>query len=299
MADSAKSIATTPGARFRAALDQERPLQIVGTVNALCALLAEKAGFRALYLSGAGVANASHGLPDLGVTTLADVLEDARRITSVTNLPLLVDADTGWETTSTVARTVKEMIRVGIAGMHLEDQVEDKRCGHRDGKQLVSTQQMNDRLKAALDARTDASFVVMARTDAVAVEGLDAAIDRAVSYVRTGADMIFAEAITSLDDYRRFTAAVAVPVLANITEFGKTPLFTVDELRDAGLRMVLYPLTAFRAMNAAARRVYETVRSAGTQRDLIPAMQTRDELYELLNYLAAEQRQRDSGSSPS
>jgi methylisocitrate lyase len=299
MAESAKSSATTPGARLRAALELERPLQIVGTVNALCALLAEKAGFRAIYLSGGGVANASHGLPDLGVTTLEDVLEDARRITSVTDVPLLVDADTGWESTSTVQRTVTEMIRVGIAGMHLEDQIEDKRCGHRDGKQLVSAQQMNDRLKAALDARTDASFVVMARTDAVAVEGLEAAINRAVSYVTTGADMIFAEAITSLDDYRRFTTDVSVPVLANITEFGKTPLFTTKELADAGLRMVLYPLTAFRAMNAAARRVYETVRSAGTQRDLIPAMQTRDELYELLNYLVAEQRQRDSGSSRS
>jgi methylisocitrate lyase len=299
MPDSGKPSASTPGARFRAALDLERPLQIAGAVNAICALLAEKAGFRTIYLSGAGVANASHGLPDLGVTTLEDALEDARRITSVTDLPLLVDADTGWETTSTVAHTVREMIRVGIAGMHLEDQVEDKRCGHRDGKQLVSTQQMNDRLKAALDARTDASFVVMARTDAVAVEGLDTAIDRAASYVRTGADMIFAEAITSLDDYRRFTTAVGVPVLANLTEFGKTPLFNTRELADAGVQMVLYPLTAFRAMNAAARRVYETVRSAGTQRDLIPAMQTRDELYELLNYLAAEQRQRDAGSSPS
>ncbi|OAI55977.1 2-methylisocitrate lyase [Planctomyces sp. SCGC AG-212-M04] len=297
MAESAKSSATTPGARLRAALEVERPLQVVGAVNALCALLAEKAGFRAIYLSGAGVANASHGLPDLGVTTLDDVLEDARRITSVTDVPLLVDADTGWESTSTVQRTVTEFIRTGIAGMHLEDQVEDKRCGHRDGKQLVSAQQMNDRLKAALDARTDVSFVVMARTDAVAAEGLDSAIERAISYVRTGADMIFAEAITSLDDYRRFTTEISVPVLANITEFGKTPLFTTTELADAGVRMVLYPLTAFRAMNAAARRVYETVRSAGTQRDLIPAMQTRDELYELLNYLAAEQRQRGDADS--
>jgi methylisocitrate lyase len=294
MAESAKPSATTPGARFRAALDLERPLQVVGAVNAICALLAEQAGFRAIYLSGAGVANASHGLPDLGVTTLEDVLEDARRITSITDLPLLVDADTGWESTSTVKRTVTEMIGVGIAGMHLEDQVEDKRCGHREGKQLVTTQAMNDRLKAALDARTDPSFVIMARTDAVAVEGLEAAIERAVSYVRTGADMIFAEAITSLDDYRRFTSAIHVPVLANITEFGKTPLFTTKELADAGLRMVLYPLAAFRAMNAAAKRVYETVRSDGTQRDVVSTMQTRDELYELLNYLAAEQRQRDS-----
>lgn len=297
MSDCGMSEAASPGARFRTALELERPLQIVGAVNAICALLAERAGFRTLYLSGAGVANASHGLPDLGVTTLQDVVEDARRITSATDLPLLVDADTGWGSASMIERTVTELVRVGVAGMQLEDQVDDKRCGHRPGKQLVPTQEMNDRLKAALNARTDASFVVMARTDAVAVEGLDAAIERAISYVRTGADMIFAEAITSLDDYRRFTAAVGAPVLANITEFGKTPLFTVGELADAGVRMVLYPLTAFRAMNAAARHVYETVRSAGTQRDLIPAMQTRDELYELLNYLALEQIQRGNAGS--
>jgi methylisocitrate lyase len=292
MADSGTSQPATAGAGLRAALDLESPLQIVGTINACCALLAERAGFRALYLSGAGVANASHGLPDLGVTTLEDVLEDARRITAVTDLPLLVDADTGWGSPLTIARTVQELIRAGAAGMHLEDQVDDKRCGHRPMKQLVSVDAMNDRLRAALDARDDPGFVLMARTDAVAVEGLDAAIERAAAYVQTGADMIFAEAITSLEDYRRFTAAVRTPVLANITEFGRTPLFTIDELRDAGLRMVLYPLTAFRAMNFAARHVYQTLRSAGTQRDLIPTLQTRDELYDLLNYIELEQAQR-------
>lgn len=292
MSEAAVSEPASAGARFRAAVDLERPLQIAGTVNALCALLAERAGFRAIYLSGAGVANASYGLPDLGVTTLENVLEDARRITAATDLPLLVDADTGWGSPAMIERTVKGMIQAGVAGMHLEDQVDDKRCGHREGKQLVPTETMNDRLKVALDSRTDPGFVIMARTDAVAVEGLDAAIERAASYVRTGADMIFAEAITSLDDYRRFTAAVGAPVLANITEFGKTPLFSTEELRDAGLRMVLYPLTAFRAMNAAARSVYETLRSAGTQRDLIPTMQTRTELYDLLNYYEHEQAQR-------
>jgi methylisocitrate lyase len=292
MAESVVPEPASAGARFRLALDLERPLQVAGTINALCALLAEQAGFRAIYLSGAGVANASHGLPDLGVTTLDDVLVDARRITAVTDLPLLVDADTGWGSPQMIERTVRGMIQAGVAGIHLEDQVDDKRCGHREGKQLVPTEAMNDRLKVALDARTDPGFVIMARTDAVAVEGLDAAIERAAAYVCTGADMIFAEAITSLDDYRRFTAAVGAPVLANITEFGRTPLFSVAELQDAGLRMVLYPLTAFRAMNAAARRVYETLRSAGTQRDLIPTMQTRDELYELLNYYELEQAQR-------
>lgn len=300
MAVSGVSNPATAGVRFRNALEIEHPLQIVGTINACCALLAERAGFRSLYLSGAGVANASHGLPDLGVTTLDDVLEDARRITAVTDLPLLVDADTGWGSPQMIERTVRELIKVGVAGMHLEDQVDDKRCGHRPGKQLVSVDAMNDRLKAALDARADPCFVLMARTDAVAVEGLDAAIDRAAAYVQAGADMIFAEAITSLDDYRRFTTAVCAPVLANITEFGRTPLFTVGELRDAGLRMVLYPLTAFRAMNTAAQHAYQTLRSAGTQRDLIPTLQTRDELYELLNYVELEQAQRgDVGSGRS
>lgn len=290
---SDSSAPLSAGARFRAALDVERPLQIVGAVNACCALLAERAGFRALYLSGAGVANASHGLPDLGVTTLHDVLEDARRITAATSLPLLVDADTGWGSRLTIRRSVRELIRAGAAGLHLEDQTEAKRCGHRPGKQLVPVEEMNDRLKAAVDARTDPAFVVMARTDAEAVEGLEAAIHRAARYVEAGADLIFAEAITSLEGFRRFTAAVHAPVLANITEFGRTPLFTVDELREAGVRMVLYPLTAFRAMNAAAQRVYQTLRSAGTQRELIDSLQTRDELYELLDYAAQEQAQRD------
>ena len=274
----------TAGERFRVVMDDERPLQVVGTVNAMCALLAERAGFRALYLSGAGVANASHGLPDLGVTTLHEVLEDARRITGVTDLPLLVDADTGWGSGLMVQRTVRELIRVGAAGLHLEDQIDAKRCGHRPGKQLVSAGEMTDRLNAALDARTDPGFVVMARTDAAGVEGLDAAIQRAARYVEAGADMIFAEALASLDEFRGFTSAVDVPVLANITEFGRTPLLTIDQLRDAGVRVVLYPLTAFRAMNAAADRVYQTLRAAGTQRELIDSLQTRDDLYAVLDY---------------
>ena len=290
MADSQVSFMETPGSRLRMAVEVERPLQIAGAVNALCARLAERAGFLALYLSGAGVANASHALPDLGVTTLGDVLEDARRITSATDLPLLVDADTGWGSPLTIRRTVRELTRVGVAGMHLEDQVEAKRCGHRAGKQLVSTEVMQDRIQAALDARTDQSFVLMARTDAASVEGLDAAIERAGRYVETGADMIFAEALTSLDEYRRFTAAIAVPVLANITEFGRTPLFTREELASVGVRMVLYPLTAFRAMNAAADRVYRTLKTEGTQRDLLDQMQTREELYDLLDYETDERR---------
>ncbi|MEX0820240.1 MAG: methylisocitrate lyase [Pirellulaceae bacterium] len=278
----------TAGERFRVAIDAERPLQVVGAVNAMCALLAEQADFRALYLSGAGVANSSHGLPDLGVTTLQDVLEDARRITAATDLPLLVDADTGWGSGLMIRRTVRELTRVGAAGLHLEDQVDAKRCGHRPGKQLVPIDEMTDRLKAALDARTEPGFVVMARTDAAGVEGLEAAIERAGKYVDAGADVIFAEALTSLEDFRRFTSAVTVPVLANITEFGRTPLFTVDELQGVGVRLVLYPLTAFRAMNAAAARVYETLRSIGTQRELIDSLQTRDELYELLDYYSQE-----------
>lgn len=285
------SSSTTAGERFRTAIDAECPLQVAGTVNAMCALLAERAGFRAIYLSGSGIASASHGLPDLGVTTLDDVLEDARRITAATELPLLVDADTGWGSTPMIQRTVRELIRGGAAGLHLEDQVDAKRCGHRPGKQLVSAAEMIDRLKAALDARTDPAFVIMARTDAVAGEGVDAAIDRANQYVEAGADMIFAEALTSLDEYRRFTAAVCVPVLANVTEFGRTPLFTVDELRDVGVRLALYPLSAFRAMNAAAARVYQTLRTAGTQSELIDSMQTRDELYDLLDYYAKEQQE--------
>ena len=276
------------GQHFREAVAAECPLQVVGTVNAMCALLAERAGFRALYLSGSGVASASHGLPDLGVTTLQDVLEDTRRITAVTGLPLLVDADTGWGSQLMIRRTVRELTRAGAAGLHLEDQIDAKRCGHRPGKQLVSTAEMIDRIKAALDARTDPAFVIMARTDAVAVEGLDAAIERAKQYVEVGADMIFAEALVSLDEYRRFTAEVGIPVLANITEFGVTPLFTVDQLRDAGVRLVLYPLTAFRAMNAAATRAFQTLRTQGTQQSLLDSMQTRDELYDILDYHAHE-----------
>ena len=280
----------TPGRRFREAVDAERPLQVAGTINAYCARLAERAGFRAIYLSGAGVANASFALPDLGITTLNDVLEDARRITRATNVPLLVDADTGFGGTFGLARTTRDLTAAGVAGMHLEDQVSAKRCGHRPGKQLVDPGEMVDRLKAAVDARTDASFVVMARTDAHAVEGPDAAIERAKRYVDAGADMIFAEALTTLDEYRRFASAVTVPVLANLTEFGRTPLFTLDEMRYAGVRLVLYPLTAFRAMSAAAARAYGTLRQQGTQKPLIGAMQTRDELYETLDYHAYEKK---------
>ena len=285
-----ESRTASAGACFRAAVEHERPLQVVGAVNALCALLAERAGFRTLYLSGAGVANASHGLPDLAVTTLQDVLEDARRITAATDLPLLVDADTGWGSGLMIERTVRELTRAGVAGMHLEDQIDAKRCGHRPGKRLVSTSEMVDRLKAAVDARTDPAFVVMARTDAAGVENVEAAIERSARYIEAGADIIFAEALTSLDEFRQFTSAVDAPVLANITEFGRTPLFTIEELRDAGVRLALYPLTAFRAMNAAARRVYETLRLDGTQAALVDSLQTRDELYDLLDYHAQEQR---------
>ena len=279
-----------PGERFRAAVEAERPLQVVGTVNAYCALLAERAGFTALYLSGAGVANASFGLPDLGMTTLNDVCEDARRITQATDLPLLVDADTGWGGAFMIARTVRELMRAGAAGCHIEDQVQAKRCGHRPGKTLVSSEEMCDRIKAAVDARDDASFVVMARTDAHAVEGLDAAIDRARAYVAAGADMIFAEALTTLEEYRRFTSTVGVPVLANVTEFGKTSLFTVEQLRESGVRLVLYPLSAFRAMSRAAEQVYAALRTQGTQASVVDRMQTRAELYDVLDYHAYEQK---------
>lgn len=279
-----------PGEAFRRAVDQERPLQVVGVINAYCARLAETAGFGALYLSGAGVANASYGLPDLGMTSLDNVLEEARRVTATTRLPLLVDCDTGWGSPLTVGRTVREMIRAGVAAIHLEDQVDAKRCGHRPGKQLVPAGQMLDRLKAAVDARTDASFVLMARTDAVAVEGISAAIERANGYVEAGADMIFAEALRTADEFRTFSAAVPVPILANMTEFGKTPLLTTDELRAAGVRLALYPLSAFRAMSAAALRVYKTLRQDGTQKAVVGEMQTREELYEVLDYHTWEQR---------
>jgi methylisocitrate lyase len=280
----------SPGARLRAAVEAEQPLQVVGVINAYCAMLAEQAGFRALYLSGAGVANASYGLPDLGLTTLNDVCEDIRRITRASALPLLVDADTGWGGALMIARTIREISRAGAAGCHLEDQVQAKRCGHRPGKELVSAGEMSDRIKAAVDARTDEQFVIMARTDAHASEGLNAAIERAQTYVAAGADMIFAEALTSLDEYRAFSGAVTVPVLANITEFGKTPLFTVEELRGAGVRLALYPLSAFRAMSQAAARVYQAVRTQGTQSGVTDLMQTRDDLYDVLGYHAYEQK---------
>ncbi len=277
----------SPGARLRKLLKRERPLQIVGTINAYSALLAEKSGFRAIYLSGAGVANASFGFPDLGVTTLDNVLEDVRRITGVTNLPLLVDADTGW---GNPRKTVREMIKAGAAGIHIEDQVEAKRCGHRPNKQLVSRAEMISRIKAAVAGRTDAGFVIIARTDAVAGEGLERGIERACAYREAGADAIFAEALTDLAQYKQFAEAVKIPVLANITEFGKTPLYTVEELAAAKVSIALYPLSAFRAMSSAALNVYETIRSRGTQKDLLGQMQTRAELYEILNYEACEKK---------
>jgi len=278
------------GARLWAALAAEKPLQMAGTVNAYSALLAREAGFRAIYLSGAGVANASFGLPDLGITSLNDVCEDIRRITSACELPLLVDADTGWGGAFNIARTVTQMTRAGAAGLHLEDQVQTKRCGHRPGKALVSCDEMVDRLKAAVDARTDSRFVIMARTDAHAVEGQAQALARAAAYVEAGADMIFAEALTTLDEYRQFTSVIKVPVLANLTEFGKTPLYTVSELAAVGIAMTLYPLSAFRAMSKAALAVYTTLRAQGTQKAVVPTMQTREELYGVLGYHAYEDK---------
>ena len=278
------------GVRFRTALEAERPLQIAGTINAFTALLAEKAGFRAIYLSGAGVANASFGLPDLAMTTLNDVCEDVRRIASASDVPLLVDADTGWGSAFMIGRTIREMIRAGAAGCHLEDQVAVKRCGHRPGKALVEPQEMCDRIRAAVDGRIDDQFVIMARTDAHAVEGQQAALDRAASYVEAGADMIFAEALTTLAEYRQFTETIDVPVLANLTEFGKTPLFTIKELADVGVRMTLYPLTAFRAMSATALDIYKTLREEGTQTAVLDRMQTRKELYDVLGYQAYEDK---------
>jgi methylisocitrate lyase len=274
----------SPGARMRAAVAEEKPLQVVGTVNAYCALLAEGAGFRTLYLSGAGVANASFGLPDLGITTLDNVLEDARRITAATELPLLVDIDTGFGGVLNIGRTVKEMIRAGVAGVHIEDQVPAKRCGHRPRKAVVPKEEMVDRIKAAVDARSDPSFVIMARTDALAVEGIQSAIDRAIACREGGADMIFPEALTELAQYRSFADAVGVPILANITEFGQTPLYNAQELCDAGVGLVLYPLSAFRAMSRAAEAVYATIRRDGTQQAALESMQTREELYHRLGY---------------
>ena len=279
------------GAAFRRAVQQESPLQVVGAINANHALLAQRAGFRAVYLSGGGVAAGSLGLPDLGISSLDDVLTDVRRITDVCDLPLLVDVDTGFGASAfNVARTVKSMIKAGAGALHIEDQVGAKRCGHRPGKEIVSQQEMVDRISAAVDARTDDQFVIMARTDALAVEGLDAAIARAVACVEAGADMIFPEAMISLDMYKQFAAAVKVPVLANITEFGSTPLFTVDELRGADVGLVLYPLSAFRAMNKAAENVYGAIRRDGTQQNVLDTMQTRAELYERINYHSFEQK---------
>jgi methylisocitrate lyase len=272
------------GARLRSATQQENPLQVVGAFNAYAARLAQTQGFRAVYLSGAGVANASFGLPDLGMTSLNDVCEDVRRITDATDLPLLVDADTGWGGAFNIARTARQLVRSGAAGLHIEDQVSAKRCGHRPGKELVSPAEMVDRIRAAVDGRSDEQFVIMARTDAHAVEGQQAAVDRAAAYVEAGADMIFAEALGSLDEYRQFTSAVRVPVLANLTEFGKTPLFTTQELASAGIRLVLYPLSAFRAMSNAALAVYGAIRREGTQKSVVDLMQTRAELYEVLGY---------------
>jgi methylisocitrate lyase len=280
----------TAGARLRAAVEAERPLQVVGTINAYSALLAERAGFRAIYLSGAGVANASFGLPDLGMTSLNDVCEDVRRISAATSLPLLVDADTGWGSAFNISKTTRDLIRAGAAGMHLEDQVSAKRCGHRPGKALVPQEEMVDRIKAAVDGRTDASFVIMARTDAHAVEGQKAALERAQAYVAAGADMIFAEALKTLDEYREFAARARVPVLANITEFGQTPLFTVAELGQAGARLVLYPLSAFRAAARASELVYGAIRKQGTQKEVVNQMQTRAELYEVLGYHEYEKK---------
>ena len=278
------------GAKLRDAVAKSAPLQIPGTINAYCALLAERAGFEAIYLSGAGVANASFGLPDLGVTTLNDVVEDARRITAATDLPLLVDADTGFGSAFNIARTVRELERAGVAGMHIEDQEQAKRCGHRPNKATVSTAEMCDRLKAAVDARSDREFVIMARTDAFAREGMQASLERAAAYVSAGADMVFAEALYTLDDYRAFTHAIGVPVLANLTEFGLTPLFKVDELDAAGVKLILYPLSAFRAMSRAALEVYEAIRKRGTQKSVVAKMQTREELYGVLDYHAYERK---------
>jgi methylisocitrate lyase len=279
------------GAKFRKAVAEEKPLQIIGTINANHALMAKRVGYKAIYLSGGGVAAGSLGMPDLGISGLEDVLIDIRRITDVCDLPLLVDVDTGFGASAfNVARTTRSLIKAGAAAMHIEDQVGAKRCGHRPRKELVSKQEMCDRIKSAMDAKTDPGFVVMARTDALANEGLDAAIDRAVAYVEAGANMIFPEAITDLPMYKKFAAAVKVPLLANITEFGKSPLFTVDELRSANVAMILYPLTGFRMMNKAALKAYETVRKAGTQKSLTPEMQTREELYEVINYHSYEKK---------
>jgi methylisocitrate lyase len=279
-----------PGSQFRAAMKAESPLQLVGATNPYHAIMTRSAGFKALYLSGSGVATASYGLPDLGMTTLDNVLEDVRRITSAVDLPLLVDADTGWGGAFMIARTMTEMAKAGAAGVHIEDQVQAKRCGHRPGKQVVSTAEMSDRLKAASDAKAYDDFVLMARTDAIAVEGVDSAIERSAAYVKAGADMIFAEAVTELDDYQRFADATGVPVMANLTEFGVTPAFTVDQLASVDVDIALYPLTAFRAANRAAEQALAEIRSSGTQAAIVNDLQTRAELYEYLEYHSYEEK---------
>ncbi|MEM1243851.1 MAG: methylisocitrate lyase [Pseudomonadota bacterium] len=272
------------GFQFRSALAQEQPLQIVGTINAYSAILAKQVGYKAIYLSGGGVACASYGLPDLGVTNLNDVLEDARRITQACDLPLLVDIDTGWGDVLNVNRTIKSMIQAGVAAVHMEDQFIEKRCGHRPGKKLISKGEMADKIKAAVDARTDPHFVIIARTDALAGEGLESAISRCQAYIDAGADMIFAEAVTQIEQYQKFVDELKVPILANITEFGKTPLFTLQELKSVGIAMALYPLSAFRAMSAAAKNIYQVIRQTGTQQSVLDKMQTREELYQAIDY---------------
>lgn len=284
------NMSLSAGSRFRIAAKEESPLQVVGVINAYAARLAERTGFKALYISGGGVAAGSLGVPDLGISTMDDVLTDVRRITDITDLPVLVDIDTGWGGAFNIARTVKSMIKAGAGAVHMEDQVQAKRCGHRPGKAIVSKDEMADRIKAAVDARTDPDFVLMARTDALAVEGLQSAIDRACACVEAGADMIFPEAVTELAMYGKFAEAVKVPILANITEFGSTPLFTVDELRSAGVSLVLYPLSAFRAMSRAALSVYVAIRRDGTQANVLDLMQTRSELYDYLDYHSFEHK---------
>ena len=280
----------TPGQSFRLAVTEESPLQVIGAITAYAGLMAKRTGYRALYLSGGGVAANSLGMPDLGISTMEDVLTDARRIVDATGMPLLVDIDTGWGWAFNIARTIRSFERIGVAAVHMEDQVGQKRCGHRPGKEVVSLQEMTDRVKAAVDARSDSSFILMARTDAAAVEGLDAAIERAMAYVEAGADMIFPEAMSSLDDYRKFKAAVKVPILANLTEFGSTPFYTTEELREAGVDIALYCCGAYRAMNKAALNFYETVRRDGTQKNILDMLQTRAELYDFLNYHSYEEK---------
>ena len=281
---------TSPGARFRLAVAEESPLQVMGAITAYAGMMAKRVGYKALYLSGGGVAANSLGMPDLGISSMEDVLIDARRIVEATEMPLLVDIDTGWGGAFNIARTIKSFTRAGVAAVHMEDQVGQKRCGHRPGKEVVSSQEMVDRVKAAVDAKTDSSFVLMARTDAAAVEGLDSAIERACAYVEAGADMIFPEAMTSIEDYRKFKAAVNVPILANLTEFGSTPFYTTDELRDAGVDIALYCCGAYRAMNKAALNFYETVRREGTQKNIIATLQSRADLYDYLNYHSYEDK---------